>query len=251
MPTTTKGRRKTTSRPSKKRGRAATPRRPSEPRPVHPRVRDPITDDEIAAAKDHEQRGLVCLRILAEGWDVNVGRLLRIWGVPEPTLAGYRRSGKVALAAIANTDAAKRLEEVTADLQVQADEHERLAAHYRTTNRPTLATKHDDLRRRAMQLLLEVSGLMQRRVVHSLEADPRVAGMYQAILGALEDRDRQEADREQRLGAWLADVERLTGGVLPEGRPDALPSVREHVRDAVKRYEVELGARTEARRIAA
>lgn len=177
------------------------------------------------------------MRALTEGWEQNVDRLMRLWSCSESALSSYRRLGKMALAALQDDDAAARLDHVLADLRVQANEQEALAKMYRATRRPTLASRHDDLARKALALYAEFAGLVQRRTVVSLEADPRIAGMYQAILASLEDFDRLRA-------AFLGDVEKLTGGPLPAS---SLPSAFEHVRAAVKRYEGEIGARANAR----
>ena len=230
----TKGR--TTKKPAKK-PKAAPRRRSPTPRSPATRAREPLTDDEIGAATESEARGLVCMRALTEGWEALVPRLMRVWGCTEGALSTYRRLGKMALAALGDEDAAARLDHVLAELRVQASEHEALGKDYRARGRYTLATKHDDLARKSLALFAEFAGLVQRRTVVSIEADPRIAGMYQAILASLEDFDRLRA-------AFLGDVEKLTGGTLPAS---SLPSAFEHVRAAVKRYEGEIGARANAR----
>lgn len=243
--------------PQPKRGKRlpASTKRGQGRRTQTPRAREPAppvdaaTDEQIRAAQTFEDRGLMCLRFLSAGqWNAaTVSRLMRVWGATEAALSNYRRSGKVALAAVSGEDHARRLDHVLASLQLQADENEALAKSYEARGRLTLAAKHRDLQRRATMSFAEIAGLNERRMSVSIEADPRVAGLYQAILGALEDRDRQEAERARELAEWIAEVSKLTGGVLPHGLPAALPSVRDHVRDAVKRYEAEIGARSAPR----
>lgn len=204
---------------------------------------EPITDEEIDAAKTYEERGLFCLRVLSLGlWGVTEKRLRTRWGISAGALYNYRRTGKVALAAVGDEDAPKRLEQTLAELRHLASRHEELAEFYRTRGRLTLALKHDSEQRRAVESYADVAGLTERRVMISLEADPRIAGLWQVVHAALEDRDRQEEERARRITEL---VESLNGGVLPEGFADmlALPPVQEHVRDAVKRYEADIGAR--------
>lgn len=222
--------------------RAKTPRRQAAR--VSPRARNPaetLSDADILAASDHHERGLLCLRVLSLGqWTAEEDRLRRLWGVTDSGLRHYRRSAGVARAAVQGEDAGKRLDLVLASFRRQEERQEELAEFFRARGRPALASRHDDLQRKATLAFAEIAGLNERRVVVSIEADPRVAGMYQAILAALADRDRQE-DEQRR--AVLVIVERLNGGTLPADFPEALPSVRDHVRDAVKRYEAEIGAR--------
>ena len=207
---------------------------------------------DLAKASTFEERSLVCAELMLTGqWKTStVPELARAWGVDPAAISNYRRAGQVARAAM-TLDLAEKLDDTLAHLLRMQEANERQADALEARGAYTEAARYRATALQARRHYAEVAGLVQHKVSLSLEADPRVAGMYQAILAALEDRDRQEAEREQRLGAWLVAVEKLTGGVLPEGRPEALPSVREHVRDAVKRYEVDLGARTEARRIAA
>lgn len=212
---------------------------------ITPRARENagVSDAEIRAAETYEERSLFCLRVMTSGeWSSTERRLCAIWAVTPSGLASYRRAGKVALHAISDGKSAGRQEQTLADLQHLAARHEELAEHYRGRNRVTLALKHDSEQRRAIESYASVAGLLERRVSISLEADPRIAGLWQAVHAALEDRDRQEEERARRI---VELVEQLNGGVLPEGLADvlALPSVQDHVRDAVKRYEAEIGAR--------
>lgn len=187
-----------------------------------PRARDPVSDAEIAAADTATLRGLVAMRVLMEGaWEAQVPRLMRLWGCTEPTLASYRRAGQMALAGALDERGGELLAETQASLRCQAENHERLAAEYRVRNRPTLAAKHDDLQRLATMAFAQISGLVQNRVSVSLDGDPRFSGMLRVIRGALDDYDR----------------------ALPEGTPSA----RAHVADALRRYEIELGARAAPR----
>lgn len=232
---------KTKGRTTAKKPRRGTARRSPTPRSPTTRAREPITDAEIVAAVDPEPRGLVCGRILTEGWEPNIDRLMRLWSCSEAALAGYRRLGKMTIAALGDEDSAARLDYVLAHLRVQASEQEALAKEYRARGRYTLAAKHDDLARKALALFAELAGLVQRRTVVSIEADPRIQGMYQAMLVALEAYDGARV-------AFLGEVEKLTGGALPAV---ALPSAREHVRRAVLAYEAEIGARTASKALAA
>lgn len=83
--------------------------------------------------------------------------------------------------------------------------------------------------------VIRAAGVLARIVgsSSSIIDDPRIAGLWTALHAALEDYDRMR-------DAFLADVVALTGGALPAS---ALPSAHAHVRDAVKRYEAEIGAR--------
>lgn len=203
-----------------------------------PRARDPVTDAEIAAADTAPARGLVAMRVLIEGsWDAQVPRLVRLWACTEPTLAAYRRAGQMALAGALDEQGGAILVETQASLRCQAENHERLAAEYRAHGRPTLAAKHDDLQRQATMAFAQLAGLVQTKVSVSLDGDPRFSGMLRAIRAALDDYDRMRV-------AFVAEVETMTGGSLPAA---ALPPAREHVTAALRRYEVELGARSPAR----
>lgn len=219
--------------------------RPTHRRPAStPRARE-FADTEIEAAGDYDTRSLLCFHVLLAGqWQAMTPRLKRTWGTTDAALSNYRRAGRVAQLAMASEDVAKTFDHVVASLQHLADHHEEQAIHFESRNRPSLARSHLEDQRRAIMDLAEVMGLRQKHVSVSVEADPRIAGAMQAILAALADRDRQETERAARVSAWIVEVEKLTGGVLPPGLPEALPSARDHVRDAVKRYEAEIGART-------
>ena len=208
------------------------------------RARDAMTDDEIRAAVDADARGLACMRLLTEGgWDAQVPRLLALWGCTEPALGNYKRAGRVALAALGQADAAARLEAVLASYWLEAEECDALAKQY-AQKRPTLASRYRELRRKALEEFAKTSGLVQQKVTISIEADPRFSGVYRAINAALDEQDRLEAERAAQLQAWIGEVVKLTGGVLPPGMPEELSPARARVVAAVQDYERQIGART-------
>lgn len=207
---------------------------------------------EAPAANDFEARSLLCSRILAKGeWDgLFVSKALAtIWGVSLDGVTNYRRAGAVANAA-ARGDNAELLEDTLGSYRTQERECHHQAQELERMGRQGEASRYRDLAQKARARMTEVTGLLQHRLTISLEADPRIAGLYAAQLAALEDFDRlveqRDIDARRREQALLAEIERLTGGVLPAGLPEApaaLPSAQDHVRDAVKRYEAEIGAR--------
>lgn len=220
---------------------------PKTPGEKSPRARDAMTDDEILAAADWEARGLACMRLLGEGsWDAQVPRLLALWGCTEPALSTYKRAGRVALAAMGGADAAARQEAVLASYWLEAEECDALAKQH-ATKRPTLASRYRELRRKALEQFAQTAGLVQQKVSISIEADPRFSGVYRAINGALDEQDRLERERSAQLAAWVGEVAKLTGGVLPPGMPEELPPARARVVAAVQDYERTIGARSAAR----
>lgn len=186
---------------------------------------------------------MMCLRVLQTGrWDAEVPRLLRLWECTEPALGNYKRSGRVALAAVQNTDAAERLDAVLAGYWLEAEECDALAKQY-AQKRPTLASRYRELRRKALEEFAKAAGLVQQKVSVSIEVDPRFAGVYRAINAALDEQDRLERERSAALRAWVGEVALLTDGVLPPGMPEELPPARARVVAAVQEYERQIGAR--------
>jgi len=82
----------------------------------------------------------------------------------------------------------------------------------------------------------QLEGLLVSRVSVSLEGDPRIAGLWPVLWEALAELD---AGRER----FLEKVEALTQGALPG---DVLPVPSEVVKEAVRRYEQQIGARSGA-----
>lgn len=195
----------------------------------------PLDLAPIKAATTFDERALAAARMLAAGrWDLATVDEVRIaWGVTEAAMATYRRTGRTALAVLQDVDMAKDLELVKANLRHQADEALALALRLEATNRLTLASRYRDIARKAEEDYARFAGLDVQRHSISLEADPRIAGLWTAILAALEDLDRM---RE----AYVGEVEKLAGGVVPTA---PLPPAGPFVRDAVRRYEGEIGAR--------
>lgn len=183
------------------------------------------------------------MRVLQTGrWDAEVPRLLRLWECTEPALGNYKRSGRVALAAVQNTDAAERLDALLAGYWLEAEECDALAKQY-AQKRPTLASRYRELRRKALEEFAKAAGLVQQKVSVSIEVDPRFAGVYRAINAALDEQDRLERSRSAQFAAWVGEVAALTGGVLPPGMPEELPPARARVVAAVQGYERTIGAR--------
>lgn len=196
---------------------------------------------DFAMAFTPEARSLVCADILASGeWrNATASKLAAAWGVDRGAVANYRRAAHAVLAAT-GLDLEEKLTDTLAHLTRMQEENEEQARVLEAQSDHDRAVSYRTIALNARARFAEVAGLLVHKISFSLEADPRVAGMYQAILAALADRDRQE-DEQRRV--VLAIVERLNGGALPADFPEALPSVRDHVRDAVKRYEAEIGAR--------
>lgn len=207
---------------------------------------------EARAANDFEARSLLCAKILAKGeWSgLLVSEALRtVWGVERGAISNYLRAGAVVVAA-SRGDNQELLEDTLGMYRRQERECIHVAHELEGEGRQGEASRYRDLAQKARARMTEVTGLLQHRLTISLEADPRIAGLYAAQLAALEDFDRlveqRDIDARRREQALLAEIERLTGGVLPAGLPEppaALPSAQDHVRDAVKRYEAEIGAR--------
>lgn len=196
------------------------------------------TARDIATAQTFEERSLVCAELLMTGqWKTTTAaELAAVWGGGIAAISNYRRAGQVARAAM-SLDFEEKLDDTLAHFLRMQETNERLADEREAAGDHAEAVRYRAIARAARRDYAEVGGLIQHRMSVSLEGDPRIAGMYQAILAALEDFDRLR-------GAFLAEVEKLTGGALPTA---PLPSAREHVRNAVKRYEGEIGARAEAR----
>lgn len=219
-------------------------RRKRQPLKVNLTSRARVSIPDPAKATSYEERALVCLRLLAAGqWTTEkIESLKTTWGVTEAGINNYRRGGKVAIAAINSGKIGQILEETMAGFRLQADEAEEHAKRFEATGKYGLALRYREAQRRAEENYAEISGLRKQHMTISLEADPRIAGLWQAVWSALEDRDRQEEERTRRITEL---VERINGGVLPDGFADmlALPPVSDHLRDAVRRYEAEIGAR--------
>jgi len=117
-----------------------------------------------------------------------------------------------------------------------------------------LALKYRALGAKNRGVRMRLEGLIQARVSVSIEGDPRLAGLWPALWSALGELDAGLREREQvhaaRLRAFVAAVERLTGGVLPEdvaalvAGAEELPCAVDRVRAAIVRYEEQTGART-------
>jgi hypothetical protein len=119
-----------------------------------------------------------------------------------------------------------------------------------------LALKYRALGAKNRGVRMRLEGLLVSRVSHSLEADPRIAGLWPALWEALAELDARLQERAEveaaRLRAFVAAVERLTGGPLPAevaalvAGGEAVPNVTDTVDLAVKRYEERTGGRTMA-----
>ena len=119
-----------------------------------------------------------------------------------------------------------------------------------------LAFKYRALAGKSRTFRAKLEGLLVSRVSVSLEADPRIAGLWPALWEALAELDARLQERAEveagRLRAFIAAVERLTGGPLPAevaalvagGEP--MPCAVDTVDAAVKRYEERTGGRTMA-----
>ncbi len=207
---------------------------------------------EAEAADNYEARSILCGKLQARGaWNglLTTIALAELWGVDRPAIGNYRRAGSVACAA-SRGDIGEMLEETLGAYREKERLCDDIAAQLEAKGRHQDAARYREMAKRARDSFATVAGLMQHRMTISLEADPRIAGLYAAQLAALEDFDRmaeqQRLDVQRVLQALLSEVERLNGGVLPAGLPElppALPSAKDHVRDAVKRYEAEIGAR--------
>ena len=130
-------------------------------------------------------------------------------------------------------DLAEKLDDTLAHLLRMQEANERQADALEARGAYTEAARYRATALQARRHYAEVAGLVQHKVSLSLEADPRIAGLWTAILTALEDLDHM---RE----AYVGEVEKLTGGVVPTA---PLPPAGPFVRDAVRRYEGEIGAR--------
>ena len=204
----------------------------------------PSSAPDLAAATTFDARSLVCAELLFGGqWKTSTPKdLATAWGVNLEAISNYRRAGAVARQAM-SLDLDEKLDDTLANLLRQQEQAERIAEKLEAARDFGEGARYRAIALQARRHYADVAGLVQHRMSISLEADPRIAGMYQAILAALKDRDRQEDARRVSFDTWLGEVEKLTGGVLPPGLPEWLPSAREHVREAVKRYEAEIGAR--------
>ena len=198
----------------------------------------PSSAPDLAAATTFDARSLVCAELLFSGqWKTSTPKdLATAWGVNLEAISNYRRAGAVARQAM-SLDLDEKLDDTLANLLRQQEQAERIAEKLEAARDFTEGARYRAIALQARRHYADVAGLVQHRMSVSIEADPRIAGMYQAILASLEDFDRLRA-------AFLADVEKLTGGTLPAS---SLPSAFEHVRAAVKRYEGEIGARANAR----
>jgi hypothetical protein len=199
-----------------------------------PRARESL-EAETAAAQSFEERSLVCARILSEGrWDGNrtVADLAARWGVDRAAVSNYRRAGAVACAS-ARGDLSEMLEDTLGAFRRQEQEAMQTANLLEGQRRFSTAVRYREAARQARVKHAEVAGLVRVHHTVSLEADPRFAGLYATIHASLEDLDRMR-------DAFVAEVAKLTGGVLPEV---TIPNASAHVRDAVRRYEAEVGAR--------
>jgi hypothetical protein len=117
-----------------------------------------------------------------------------------------------------------------------------------------LALKYRALAAKNRGVRMRLEGLLVSRVSVSLEADPRIVGMMRALWTALSEVDaslrEQRQVQEQRVRSFVAAVEKITGGPLPEevlalvAGGESIPSVVETIEGAVKRYEEQTGGRT-------
>jgi hypothetical protein len=96
-----------------------------------------------------------------------------------------------------------------------------------------LALKYRALGAKNRGVRMRLEGLIQTRVSISLEADPRIQGLWPVLWETLAELDAARARH-------LAAVEKLTGGTLPA---EELPSATDMIEAAVRRYEERIGAR--------
>lgn len=212
------------------------------PPPAEPTARKAL---DVANAATFEERSLVCAELLATGrWTTaTASELAESWGESTAAISNYRRAGQVARAA-EGLDLAEKTEDTLGHLLRMQEQNERIATALETKNEHGDAARYRALALQARAKYAEVAGLVQQKVSVSIEVDPRFAGVYRAINGALDEQDRLERSRSAQLAAWVGEVALLTDGVLPPGMPEELPPARARVVAAVQEYERAIGART-------
>ena len=197
-----------------------------------------------ASASTPNERAMVCADILVSGkWTLATTKeLAALWHVDITAIGNYRRTGQAIRDAQA-FDFGEALEHSTASFRRLQETNEAREKECKDAGDFANGARFAALALQALTKYAETSGALQQRVTISLEADPRISGLIRAIYAALDARDRREAEREEQLATWVGEVAKLTGGVLPAGRPEALPLVRREVVAAVHRYEADVGAR--------
>jgi hypothetical protein len=217
-----------------------------------PRARE-AGDPKLAIS--YEDRVRFCADILVRGqWSGRpvVRWLCEVWGVHRDAVHDYRRAGAV-LAAGDRGDLAESLEDTLGAFRKQEEDATREAERLAEED-PGSAARYQAIAHKARTSAAQVLGLLTTRISISLEADPRIAGLWRALWEVLGEVDAELREREsvdaRRLSTFLGAVERLTGGPLPAevvalvARSEAVPSVVDTVRAAVRRYEERIGARS-------
>lgn len=198
----------------------------------------------------------------------SVKALAAAWGLGHDAIHERHRAASV----LAGTDrggTAEQLENTIGLVTMGAEECEAAAAKLENPTdsdgnpRPAsedeiaLALKYRALAAKNRGVRMRLEGLLVSRVSVSLEADPRIVGMMRTLWAALGEVDanlqEQRQVHEQRVRSFIAAVEKITGGPLPEevlalvasGEP--IPSVVDTIDLAVKRYEEQTGGRTPGR----
>lgn len=197
-----------------------------------PRARPPL-DPKLATSFD--ERVLVCADMFATG-QMNGHRtaawLSSLWGVGRDAIAQYRRAGEV-VARADRGDTSELMEDALGACRRDEEDALRLAEWLETLGEFQAAGRYRELAQKARAKYIEVAGLVTQKVSISLEADPRIAGLWRVMHATLEELDRA---RE----AYIAEVAKLTGGPVPTAE---LPVPSEHVTAAVRKYEAETGGR--------
>ncbi len=199
----------------------------------------------------------------------SVRALAAAWGIGRDAVRERHRAAAV-LAGEDRGTTAETLENTIGNVTMGAEECEAQAARLEAptvledgkTIPPSedarqLALKYRALAGKSRTFRAKLEGLLVSRVSVSLEADPRIAGLWPALWEALAELDARIQERAEveagRLRAFVAAVERLTGGPLPAevaalvagGEP--MPCAVDTVDAAVKRYEERTGGRTPGR----
>lgn len=241
----------------RKRAERGVGREPADRIDTSPRARELRSKAKWNDAKSFEERADVCSRLRAVGqWEdgVTPKELSIAWGVSEAMIAQYTQAARYHLSTQVDTPALlartlRRLETEEAAARTAAEELE-------TAGQWKEAEKYRALTLKALQQYSAVAGLLTTKVSISLEADPRIAGLWSVLWEALGELDHVLAEREEveRTNAAhiLTIVERINGGTVPAdmshivGFREPVPSAVETVRAAVKKYEERIGARAKA-----
>ena len=198
----------------------------------------------------------------------SVKALAAAWGLGHDAIHERHRAASV----LAGTDrggTAEQLENTIGLVTMGAEECEAAAAKLENPSdsdgnpRPAsedeiaLALKYRALGAKNRGVRMRLEGLLVSRVSVSLEADPRIVGMMRALWTALGEVDaslqEQRQVHEQRVRSFIAAVEKITSGPLPEevlalvAGGESIPSVADTVDLAVKRYEEQTGGRAPGR----